>query len=95
MTGFATVEAAVQAMRSGAYDYLSKPFNLEDLRLTMQRAAAHFNLAEEPSGVASAVFEAAPVVVYDLAEATGLNRQLVNEVGVSVRVVVNVLGVNV
>src|SRR3954464_6765592 len=41
MTGYATVEAAVQAMRSGAYDYLPKPFNLEDLRLTMQRAAAH------------------------------------------------------
>src|SRR6266571_5215171 len=43
--------------------------------------AAHFDLAEEPSGVASAVFEAAPVVVYDLAETTGLNRQLANEVG--------------
>src|SRR4051812_36374823 len=47
MTGYATVKAAVQAMRSGAYDYLSKPFNLEELRLTLQRAAAHFNLAAE------------------------------------------------
>jgi DNA-binding NtrC family response regulator len=47
MTGFATVKAAVQAMRSGAYDYLSKPFNLEELRLTLERAATHFHLAAE------------------------------------------------
>ena len=47
MTGYATVKSAVQAMQSGAYDYLSKPFNLEELRLTLQRAAAHFNLAAE------------------------------------------------
>ena len=47
MTGFATVKAAVQAMRSGAYDYLSKPFNLEELRLTLERAAVHFHLAAE------------------------------------------------
>jgi DNA-binding NtrC family response regulator len=47
MTGYATVRAAVQAMQAGAYDYLSKPFNLEELRLTLQRAAGHFNLAAE------------------------------------------------
>jgi DNA-binding NtrC family response regulator len=47
MTGYATVKAAVQAMRAGAYDYLSKPFNIDDLRLTLQRAAGHFNLAAE------------------------------------------------
>src|SRR6266404_8528365 len=47
MTGFATVKAAVEAMRTGAYDYFSKPFNLEELRLTLQRAAAHFNLSAE------------------------------------------------
>jgi DNA-binding NtrC family response regulator len=47
MTGYPTVKAAVQAMRLGAYDYLEKPFNLEELRLTLQRAAGHFNLAAE------------------------------------------------
>src|SRR6266404_4361539 len=47
MTGFATVKAAVEAMRTGSYDYFSKPFNLEELRLTLQRAAAHFNLSAE------------------------------------------------
>jgi two-component system response regulator HydG len=47
MTGYATVQSAVQAMRSGAYDYLSKPFNLEELRLTLQRAAGHFYLEAE------------------------------------------------
>ena len=47
MTGYATVQAAVQAMRSGAFDYVAKPFNLEELRLTLQRAAAHCNLSAE------------------------------------------------
>jgi two-component system response regulator HydG len=47
MTGYATIPAAVQAMRLGAYDYLSKPFNLEELRVTLERAASHFNLATE------------------------------------------------
>jgi DNA-binding NtrC family response regulator len=31
MTGYATVETAVKAMKKGAYDYLSKPFEMEEL----------------------------------------------------------------
>jgi PAS domain S-box-containing protein len=40
-----------------------------------------FNLVEEPSGVASAVFETAPVVVYDVADGAGVNRELATEIG--------------
>ena len=47
MTGFSSVPSAVQAMKLGAYDYVSKPFNLEELRLLLQRAAAHVRLAVE------------------------------------------------
>ena len=32
MTAFATVENAVEAMKSGAYDYVTKPFSLEQIR---------------------------------------------------------------
>lgn len=37
-TGYATVETAVRCMKSGAYDYLEKPYDLRRLALTMDRA---------------------------------------------------------
>jgi two-component system response regulator HydG len=39
MTAFATVDSAVEALRVGAADYLAKPFTLEQLACTLQRAA--------------------------------------------------------
>jgi len=47
MTGFATVQSAVQAMKSGAYDYVTKPFNFDELRLVLDRVTAHLQLATE------------------------------------------------
>src|SRR5438132_4323844 len=38
MTGYSTVESAVEAMQLGAYDYLSKPFKESELLLRVQRA---------------------------------------------------------
>jgi DNA-binding NtrC family response regulator len=38
ITAFGTIETAVEAMKSGAYDYLEKPFKLEELNLCIQRA---------------------------------------------------------
>ncbi|MEW5691899.1 MAG: sigma-54 dependent transcriptional regulator [Candidatus Hydrogenedentota bacterium] len=38
ITGYATVENAVLAMKKGAYDYLTKPLNLDELRLVVSRA---------------------------------------------------------
>lgn len=39
MTAYATVDSAVEALRVGAGDYLSKPFTLEELSATLERAA--------------------------------------------------------
>jgi DNA-binding NtrC family response regulator len=39
MTAFATVDSAVEAMRSGAADFLTKPFTMEDLGAILQRVA--------------------------------------------------------
>jgi len=47
ITGYATVQSAVHAMKLGAYDYVTKPFNLEELRLLLERVAAHMKLATE------------------------------------------------
>ena len=41
ITGFATVDSAILAMKSGAYDFIAKPFEPEQLRLVAQRAFAH------------------------------------------------------
>ncbi len=38
VTGYGSVETAVEAMKLGAFDYLTKPFELEDLRRTINRA---------------------------------------------------------
>src|SRR5947209_6664309 len=47
ITSNATVQSAVQAMRYGAYDYVTKPFNLDELRLLLERVAGHVKLAAE------------------------------------------------
>lgn len=38
MTGFATVETAIQAMKQGAYDFIPKPFEPDHVRLVVNRA---------------------------------------------------------
>jgi ATP-dependent Lon protease len=38
ITGYATVPTAVEAMKKGSYNYLAKPFKLEEIRSTVQRA---------------------------------------------------------
>lgn len=47
ITGYATVESAVDALKSGAYDYLRKPFEPEELRHVVERALDHFRLSQE------------------------------------------------
>jgi len=47
LTAFGSVEGAVLAMRSGAFDYLQKPFKREDLLLVVQRALNHAKLEAE------------------------------------------------
>src|SRR6185295_12446400 len=41
ITAFGSIESAVEAMKKGAYDYLEKPFKLEELRLCVQRALSY------------------------------------------------------
>ena len=44
ITGYATISTAVEAMKKGAFDYLEKPFKLDEFKLAIQRALA-FNEA--------------------------------------------------
>jgi two-component system response regulator HydG len=47
MTAYASVETAVEALKKGAYDYLTKPLDFDELRLTLERAMDHSHLREE------------------------------------------------
>src|SRR5438067_2329217 len=47
VTGYGTVQSAVQAMKNGAYDYVTKPFSMEELRLLLERVSSHLKLKTE------------------------------------------------
>jgi two-component system, NtrC family, response regulator PilR len=47
MTAHGTVDSAVEAMKKGAFDYLEKPLERDDLILTLQRAFEHIMLRKE------------------------------------------------
>ena len=46
ITAYSTVDSAVQAMKEGAYDYVSKPFNMDELALTVARALEAHSLRQ-------------------------------------------------
>jgi two-component system response regulator AtoC len=47
VTAFGGSAAAIEAMRRGAYDYLAKPFDLDEVHLTLRRALRQRDLAAE------------------------------------------------
>jgi len=47
ITAFGAVETAVEAMKKGAYDYITKPFNRDELRLSVRKALEMRGLSEE------------------------------------------------
>ncbi len=47
MTAFGSIETAIQAIKEGAYDYVSKPFKLDEIKLTIRRALEQKRLLQE------------------------------------------------
>jgi two-component system response regulator HydG len=58
VTAFGSLETAVGAIRAGAYDFVTKPFEMEDIALTLERAVAHKQLHEEVKRLRTAVRDA-------------------------------------
>jgi DNA-binding NtrC family response regulator len=46
ITGYPSIETAVDAIKKGAYDYITKPFHMEDVRLRIERAFEKRTLKE-------------------------------------------------
>ena len=51
ITAFGTLEAAANTIKTGAFDYLSKPLNLNEIRLVVSNAVSHFHVAEDAKRV--------------------------------------------
>jgi DNA-binding NtrC family response regulator len=47
VTGYGTVQSAVQAMKNGAYDYVTKPFSVDELKILLDRVGSHLKLKSE------------------------------------------------
>ncbi|MBI4593136.1 MAG: sigma-54-dependent Fis family transcriptional regulator, partial [Candidatus Rokubacteria bacterium] len=47
VTAYASTETAVEAMKLGAYDYITKPFKLDEIKLTIEKALERKRLADE------------------------------------------------
>jgi DNA-binding NtrC family response regulator len=60
MTAFATVQTAVEAMKLGAYDYIQKPFDGEEIRLLVDRTLEHNRLIRENAALRSMTESLAP-----------------------------------
>ena len=51
ITGFGTVKSAVEAMKKGAFDYISKPVDNEELKIVVKRALDMRRLTQENRGL--------------------------------------------
>ncbi len=57
LTGYATIESSIEALRQGVYDYLVKPCVIEDLKRTVRRALEHQRQRQRISELSSPVVE--------------------------------------
>ncbi|HUS33046.1 MAG TPA: HD domain-containing phosphohydrolase [Kofleriaceae bacterium] len=70
MTGFGTVETAIEAMKKGAYDYLLKPFKVEEVIHVVERALYRQRLQAENIRLREAL------TIYKVSEAIALSHDI-------------------
>jgi two-component system response regulator AtoC len=81
-TAYGTSERAIQAIKSGAYDYLEKPFDLDEFLLTMRRALNYSDLLGEVRQLRSKVADIpAAASSSDLIGSSGKMQEIFKTVG--------------
>lgn len=83
VTGFGTVDAAVEAMRRGAFDFVTKPLNLEALVQTIHRAAERRDLLRENVGLRRMLDRAPSPTIIGASAAIEEVRELARRAGES------------
>jgi len=81
VTAFGTVETAVAAMKAGAYDYITKPIDYEELLLVVQRAVEHQELVEEVRTLRASLDQK-----YGFESITGQSKELLHVLEMASRV---------
>jgi DNA-binding NtrC family response regulator len=71
MTAFATVQTAVEAMKLGAYDYIQKPFEGDEIKMMVERTLEHSRLKLENAALKSMVDVASPRPLIGASELMG------------------------
>ena len=61
LTGLGTYDTAIEAVRSGAYDFLTKPLKMDVLVVALERAFEHLSVAREATRLRQAVDLATPI----------------------------------
>ena len=76
MTAFGTIETAVEAMRLGAFDYITKPFEGDELVITVKRAVSHGRVVRENAllRLGASTGQATPASGQRPAGSSGLDR---------------------
>ena len=78
MTAYASVESAVEAMKQGAYDYIIKPFNPDDLEHTIQKAVERKQLVSENKQLRTKIDELN--LLHEIVGTSAATRRLLEQV---------------
>ena len=78
MTAYASVESAVEAMKQGAYDYIIKPFNPDDLQQTIKKAIEHKQLVSENKQLRTKIDELN--LLHEIVGTSAATRRLLEQV---------------
>ncbi|HUI69603.1 MAG TPA: sigma-54 dependent transcriptional regulator, partial [Spirochaetia bacterium] len=75
VTGYATIESAVEAIKIGAFDYIQKPVNFTKLQRVVENALANYRLKEENSNLRTRLLDSSnPIISRDRGMVAILNK---------------------
>ena len=81
MTAFASVESAIEAMKLGAGDYISKPFKVDEIKLIIEKVIKHRKMADENKNLKRQLAQSQSLDSYiGVSEAVVQLKDLVREV---------------
>ncbi|HEX4796935.1 MAG TPA: sigma-54 dependent transcriptional regulator [Humisphaera sp.] len=83
MTAFATVATAVEAMKLGAYDYIQKPFDGDEIRILVDRTLEHARLIRENQALRTMTEQSTPRPLVGSSDAMGDVRKKIELVAKS------------
>ncbi|HWR41785.1 sigma-54 dependent transcriptional regulator [Sporomusa sp.] len=81
-TGFVDLELAIGALRAGAYDYLTKPINMDELKAILERVEEHQALLQKNEVLAKHFDEDVKVVMQDKHELAELQQKVATQAGI-------------